>query len=271
MDNKYFRSSSPIGEPIKHLHTDGECCGILPHKSPAMNVTQLEDGWIWYCFRCQKGGKKHISSLAPAAYRAWINRPVIQPNQVVKQVELPIDFTENIPPIGKVWLYKYGITDEEIKYYNIGYSAYFGRVIMPVYEGEKLIFWIGRNIGEVTMTNPKYKTVKNYKRKNIYFKVEPEVDKIDGICIVEDALSAIKVGRHTVSYALIAAHVPDKLILDIRKRVPIIYLWLDPDKQDKMIKWVQRYTMMGVNIKMIVSDKDPKEYNNKQIIGYLND
>lgn len=269
ISDEYFRSDTPLGVTKKYRHI--EC--TPEHKAPALNVTRIDDGWIWYCFRCRKGGKKFISSLSPAQYKQWIKNKSIQPDLKVRTVKLPNDFSLILPSKGKVWFYKYGITDKEIKEYGMGYSKYYDRIILPVYNKDKLLFWLGRNLGLVTRENPKYRTVQNYKRKDLYFKIGST--NSNKVCIVEDIISAIKVGRQVPCYALLSAHVPDRLIknlLDKYGKSITLYLWLDYDKQDKMIQWLQRYkSLFNINIKIVVTIKDPKCYSNKEIKEFINE
>jgi len=266
-NNNIFDSSAPIGKPRRVRHY--EC---TPNDAvPAMNITRMNDGWVWYCFRCRKGGKKFLNSLSPKEFHKWMKYKDNQKSEIkTTEVTLPHDFTSNLSPQGKVWFYKYGVCDDEIKQYGIGYSPYMDRVILPVYRDSKLLFWIGRNVGGITKTNPKYSTVSGYKRKDIYF-ITGRFD--NSVCIVEDVISGIKVGRYMKCYTLISAHVPDRMIKNILDKYGngiTIYLWLDPDKIDKMIKWQQRYrSLFGADVRMIRADKDPKEFSNAMIRRFL--
>ena len=55
-----------------------------------------------------------------------------------KGIHLPKDFSKDIPSKAKHWLEKYNITDDEIDRFNFGWSESYQRLILPVYNDDKL-------------------------------------------------------------------------------------------------------------------------------------
>jgi hypothetical protein len=257
IDPVVFDVNSPLGVPQRHEHTCSK--GDRP-----LVVTKIENGWVYYCQRCRKGGKKSVKGLSPERSVEFYKKLHLKPENEVGEVRLPYDFTTDIPPAGKAWLYGWGLTDDDIEFYNIGYSEYYNRVIMPVYTAGELVYWQGRNLGEITRANPKYLNVRSKGRKNIYFRCVDQHTVRNHVVICEDILSGIRVGHVTDTYSLLSAHVTDDLILHL-SNYERIDLWLDPDKTIEMVDWMTRYQALGVNIGMVRSSHDPKWYSTAEI------
>ncbi len=88
--------------------------------------------------------------------------------------------TYDIPSSGLGWLYHNHIEDRDIKKWQIGYSPGLHRVILPVYQGDELIYWQGRFLGKPDkVKHPKYMNVHKQGRDNIYFwQLEMETKRI---------------------------------------------------------------------------------------------
>lgn len=255
LPEEYF-VNSPFGVPQRFRHP-----GCTPlYKDAGLVVTRYEDGWVWFCHRCRQGGRKRLNSLAPSRLLSFLQST----NLISKgpaDVCLPKDYTVDIPPAGLAWLYQYEINDAEILRYDIGYSPASHRVIFPVYQDGKLVFWIGRLVGQKpTAENPKY--FSPVPKKDIYFTIDR-----DGpvVAIVEDIISAIKVARVCAVVAVIAAYVPDQLVFSLLKNYQTVALWLDYDKTQKMFKVVMRQQMLGHDIFMVPTFKDPKCFPDNEI------
>jgi hypothetical protein len=48
-----------------------------------------------------------------------------------------------------------------------------------------------------------------------------------------------------------------------------INIWLDRDKAKQAVKIKNRFKGLGCNAKVIITDKDPKEYNTQEISTWL--
>lgn len=182
------------------------------------------------------------------------------------QIKLPHDFTNNIVKEGLIWLQKYDITNQDIITYNIGYSKRFNRVILPVYNEEgDLIYWQGRNLGKISKENPKYINLRNKGAKNVYFKSQQGCVEV---CIVEDILSAIKVGKVTDSIALLGSYFPADFI-KVCDNYNQVSIWLDNDKYFTAIDQSKRLALFNKKVRVIKTDLDPKEYSENDISHIL--
>jgi 5S rRNA maturation endonuclease (ribonuclease M5) len=128
-----------------------------------------------------------------------------------------------------------------------------------VYQKDELVFWQGRLLRDPSPGHPKYSNQFQAGRLGVYFTVEDI--KGERVVVVEDILSAIRVGKVCDCYALLSAHVSDAMIFALKAKYKEVMLWLDPDKAEKMTKWVMRYRSFGVNVRSIKTNRDPKFYN----------
>jgi hypothetical protein len=200
-------------------------------------------------------------------------------NKVTEKVDLPHDFEQmtdlddanTVPWAAYHWLWKYGIKEDDMLKYKIGYSKSYGRVVLPIYEyaevgdaiAKKLVGWVGREIKYSNKEErkkakvPKYLT-RSKKGKRRYFMT---FGRGDTVVICEDILSAIKINLATghTTVALLNATVGDDLLRWLRGRT--VYLWLDANMLAESVKRVERMRQFGINAKHVHTPKDPKEYN----------
>lgn len=261
-----YRHYDPIGVEVRFNHEE---CG---DKRSRLYVTRLANGWKYHCHNCapQCSGFYRLSGIpSPKETLDAVLKVTEKTNHFVGKVELPSDFTTRIPGTGLTWLYKYGITDEEIACYNFGYSRHLNRLVLPVYQDDVLIFWQGRNLGQVTKQNPKYLNIRS-KGRDAYFRVGcGGISLPNKLAIVEDILSAVKVGRICPSIALLGSYIPDSLTR-ILVKYQKVGIWLDPDKKKEAIRYAARYQkLLGKLVIPILTDKDPKDYTDAEIKGYI--
>ena len=237
--------------------------GCSEGKDKALTIIKTKWGWYVSCFRCKQKGVKAALNLSPDQVLRWQQVEVERENEEVPEIKLPGDYLPKVPAEGLAWLYSCGITDNDIKQYYIGFSPHRDRVILPMYEGDELVYWQGRYLGEPDMNHPKYTNQRKAVRHDLWFKV---VDKhSDVVVVVEDILSCIVVGKVVDCYALLNASVPDRLMWKLSKEYKRIVLWLDPDKHGAMDRWSVRYQSFGINVSIVKSDQDPKYYSKEEI------
>ena len=263
---EWFETSMPEGVWKRFRHPS-----CSEGKNKALAIAKTGQGWVWHCHRCEQHGFKSAENLSPQRTMDWIKSAKEKPQVYKRDIKLPEDFTVTIPLKGKAWLYGKGITDEQIKRYNFGYSSHYDRVILPVYEhiiAKKLIFWEGRYLGTPDRDHPKYMKVSESNRKDIYFIADG--NKSETVVLVEDILSAVRVGEVTDCYAMLYAFVPDIVVWTLSKLYKNIIIWLDPDKQSDMVDYVLRYRSFGLNVHIMISALDPKCYTAGEIERRVN-
>src|SRR5438445_2966640 len=108
-----------------------------------------------------------------------------------RAVYLPDDFTLTLPEIPLAWLRQYGITDQERQRYKIGWSD----------ENESLVFAAFDCFGNLLLVQfrsfrqgaPKYYT-RGFP-ESVYWTIQVGTDFGGAVCVVEDFVSCLRVGR----------------------------------------------------------------------------
>lgn len=278
----YLNSNAELNKAVRYDY----CPLCESHVSrKGFIVTRTTKGFLMWCHSCHKkkfvphgggimypaysecmrSGKKFLAKL-----RAMPEEQDIQNTVVV----LPPDFTTEIPTAARLWLHKYGITQEEIKQFKFGYSPRYERLILPVYdEAGTLVYWQGRYFG--TGNSPKYFNVRSTSRQEVWFDTISTGGDSNVIVLVEDIVSAIAVARSGVrAIALLGSYLMDSLTeylvsLSSLSNDRQVCVWLDPDKRSSCAQFAKRLVSFGVKARAVLSsDRDPKEYNVEDIRRY---
>jgi len=243
-----------------------ECSGCVGegHQN-GVQITRVSDGWTWWCYRCSHGGKLWDIGMAPADSLKRLNhmRRMLD-KKYSRKVELPEDFTTEIPSEFLQWLYSYELDHRDVIDYGMGYSPDHHRLIIPVYITGlyrnklalgKMIAWMGRSLTD-TKTNPKWHMVREFGIKYVYYALCDPFSKT--VVVVEDVVSAIKI--HRAGYnavALLTTYVPNELYVGLKGYN--VKVWLDPDAQIKSIKAVQKFVAFGIPAQHLKYHMDPKD------------
>lgn len=175
-------------------------------------------------------------------------------------LEFPMDFM----PLGSAlfakapisWLRRYGINDGEIKKWKLGWSNMRQLLIIPVYVDNEVVMWQGRSFGD----GQKYLT-QGMKRDILY----PVGNDESGVCImVEDFVSALRVGRQYQAAPLWGSDMSLGLIEKVADTFDVMGVWLDPDKTREAVRIALRASQY-IPTFVVVSALDPKDYDSVRI------
>jgi hypothetical protein len=260
----------------------------------SLMVTRKTDGWYFYCFRCQYQGFISDSSGGETKVKNTLERIKRKTTRVVEEVKLPLDFIpmhtkpsdaheEGVPWDAYHWLWDSGLDHQDIAQYNIGWSSYYQRVIIPCYdvalmepsgdEARKLMGWTGREVAYSSKKTRaeagvvKYLTKRAKGLKHVLFKaINPNSNVV---VLVEDCLSAMKLRKlgGVNAIALLTTYIPVSLIFELKNCD--VFIWLDGDMMAKSIKYVAKFRQLGVPVKFIHTPLDPKEYDQLSIYRFL--
>jgi Zn ribbon nucleic-acid-binding protein len=216
------------------------------------NLGVWEDGHKW-CFGC--GFYIPSSTLSIKSMEQLLDS-----KQENKLDALPYDVTTNIPKEPYGWLKKYSLTNEEIVNNNLLWSASKQMLIFPYKdESNEIVFWQGRYF---PARKPKvYTGGDNHHMVLLYSGTSPTND----VVVVEDPVSAIKVSRLLDCHPLFGSHLSIHRAAHLSRYYDNLILWLDQDKTKEMIKFAERYKFLFKNIKIISTEKDPKENSDEEL------
>lgn len=233
----------------------------------AMFVNHGPNGYSGYCNRC------HAKPFVPHGKRTFKELMEMrkleqeQAQELRAAVKLPYDFTLDIPVHAMLWLLKASITPYRARQMGIGYSEYFQRVILPIYQDGKLVYFQARAImpdQEIKYINPVVD------RSAIGYWVIPKGANNSRIIITEDILSAIRVGYHVPAMSALGTSLSVPLANQLTDRYQHITTWLDPDKAGiDGARGMRKLVGLTTPTSDILSEKDPKAYSDEEIVNYL--
>lgn len=250
------------GEYVMVRHDD--CDNGIDHKK-RLWIKRNNDGSInAYCHNCQASGFYRDNERVETTESMQEKMKITQTN-----VQLPTDFksgVDNIPPLGLVWLYRAGLTKEEVNKHGFGWSACNKRIIIPVYNGyNKLALYQGRSL-DMESNPPKYLTLKN-KSLPALFKLT-NFDKGD-IVVTEDVLSAIRCGRVKNSVSTMGVGMSDCVKAMMPTLGSRVLLFYDDDNSTVRSSTLQLKkdldNIMKHETVIIKTNVDPKEYSDKDL------
>lgn len=270
-----YRSQLKLNEEARYNHDE---CGDTKER---LYVRRTRQGYLFHCHNCAPkfSGFHRASDLpSPSETLRLVQEQSKQEPKPVTEKGLPSDMISELPQSAWLWLDKYDITNEEKEFYGFGYTPRYNRLAMPITSRDGLVGWQGRALGD---TKPKYMTFINGTPKRFWFdsrhgiKSHRDWKSSRKIILVEDIISAIKVGREVRAIALLGSYVREELVVwmkEVQKALPDkqFSLWLDPDKYAESLRIVQRLRSMGINISVISTQTDPKDCEADQIRMIVN-
>lgn len=218
------------------------------------------------CFRCgyTESQSKGIQTLAELQRIKDLN------DATTKELpmELPHDYTEELPRHARAWLFAAGVTPSVYKEYRIGYSASLDRVVLPVFDDFGTLIWYQCR-ALLKGQKPKY-IQPSRDRSEVLYKGHRGSSGNTRAVIVEDILSAIRVGKHIDTYSLLGTKITPSQATSLSsyKRVTT---WLDPDTAGRRGAYKIRKALgLLTDVDNIITDVDPKELSDEDIIKCLN-
>ena len=217
------------------------------------NLARYADGGA-YCFNCGY-------FILPNGISALSKEVQKDPDTI----SLPGGVSQVLPQRALDWLYKYSLTDHDIKLNNILWSEYHQRIIFPIIISNNLKGWIGRSVEPDVV--PKVFT------RGALHEVTYIIGNLSShtIVLVEDIISAIRVAG-TFEYSvlpLFGSHVSTRRMLILRRYYDNIVIWLDKDKEKEAVKFAQKAREFGIKARTVITDYDPKTYSDSEIQSFL--
>lgn len=213
-----------------------------------------------YCFGCGWGIR---------GYRGYSLRELRQrldqqeKSRGSSPVPLPDDFSFDLPPPVLAWIKQYGITDRELDDNRIGWSFRAQYLIFPVFDiFGNLVLWQGRYFGP-NAKHPKYFTAGL--PETVFHYLGLIGDYSGAVCVVEDFVSAVKVGRVIPASPLCGSTLSVQRIAKMSDQFKNLYIWLDKDKHVYSLRARWRASAYFENVRTITTDLDPKGNSDAKI------
>lgn len=190
-------------------------------------------------------------------------------------VALPADYSLVLRQDAGAWLAKYGITDDERMRFKIGWSDIYESLVLPAFDvSGNLLLCQRRYFGMESY--PKYIT-KGFP-ESVVWTTHPRVvdtrsdprDTYNGtLVLTEDFVSAVKVGREFEASPLWGSSLSLGQIKRLADRWEELVLWLDFNKTKEAMKYRLKAAPYFNAVRVVATEKDPKDYDTKQIRDFL--
>lgn len=205
-------------------------------------------------------GSKHCYSCGFHQFpKTYVKQNVNESLRTEDKKVLPYDFSRDIPARAWKWLLQYGLG---YKYWEpyCGYSEKDERLIITV--GTPMEFSQGRYMGEDTSKRKWYCYGDAHKTAHMFG--NPETS--NGIVLVEDVISAHKVGQITSCISLFGTNIFDSVVSTLRLYRKPVTMWLDHDQQTHARKRAVRLSMLtGCEVNFVFTKQDAKELSSNEI------
>ena len=227
----------------------------------SMLISHDLKGRAAHCFRCGFHGfiPHGFQRIADLMRRA----KEFKEQSEGKELVLPSDYTLVVPPRARAWYLQYGITAELAELYGIGYTEYFDRVVLPVYEDGELHAVQMRAVD--ADVKPKYLNPSAIPIQDVLF--ESEEGSSDWGVLVEDILSCIKVGQVISASSSLGTKMSDARTWKVSEKYKNCFVWYDSDLAGRTgaRKAIAKLELLGVNCLNVKTPKDPKCYTRREI------
>ena len=219
-----------------------------------MIVSRNARGISYWCHRCHtKGWLPTERSLAERI--AALREATEWDGTAQQSLELPgpgkFD-PQDWPDQPRVWLYKAGFSNDEIRRHGWYWNPRMERVILPVKVDGKTIYWQGRGFDPARpkALNP------TVNREGLVAKY----GRGDWIALTEDMLSAAKVGGVSEAWALLGTVLSYSTALALSEAGRPVLLMLDDDPAGRRgaAEAAKTLNLLGVRNHQVYFGKDPK-------------
>lgn len=222
------------------------------------NLARYMDGSAW-CFGCHY---RERADRIPVINDKWLEKEEDDERTVRLDDDLCYDYAGHVVE----WLARYGISVQEAIKHGWKYSP----------KRDQLVFIFADADGNVACTQAR-NFAKGAKRK--YFNQGSALHVLpifrtgtwnDGartpIVVVEDAVSAARIGRQSDAIPCLGSYMPKSKLNALRLLgYEEMVVWLDADKLKEAREIADQAKWLGFKTKVVYTELDPKEYDDSTI------
>lgn len=221
-----------------------------------------DTGWSLYCFRCGKVVEFEPYpelSLQEKLTKLKAARNADEYHESSTALPEPANFDlSSWPTTHRAWLHRAGLFNSDIESLGIYYNPVTDRVVLPVVSDGKVCYWQARGFD---------KTRAKYLNPRV---ADPPCAKFGSgpyIVLVEDFLSAYRVGQHAEAWALLGTALKAGALAALLSDPRPVAVWLDPDAAGRTKGRQAALTLRtyGKAVRILASDADPKLLSSSQI------
>lgn len=230
-------------------------------------VSKDAGGASAWCFRCSEGGFiKDRLPLAERIARAAARDDADADAKCLVTMPDGEPDPQAWPRHARLWVYKAGLSNQELMRLGFRYSERMDRVVMPVTDDDGVIvFWQARGFSK---DRPKY-LAPAVDRTGLAAKYGRGLGNL--LVLTEDILSAVKVGRQCEAWCIMGTSLDDTMALAIARDGRRVVIALDPDPAGRRGagEAFKKLSILGVKAQAAYMQHDPKLHSNKEIEQWL--
>jgi hypothetical protein len=175
-------------------------------------------------------------------------------------VSLPEDASTELHLDAIQWLSRYGLGGAEILRANLRWSPSWQQLLFPFYDEDGNLCCVqAKNFNPKRASKAKYYNVGDKSEHTTLF------GNTDTVVLVEDCVSAIKVGMVETGYPLLGTSISRERLAWLVDRFKRIVVWLDRDKWREARDIADSARFLGVLSNTVFTELDPKEYSLDEI------
>lgn len=227
-------------------------------KEGSLSVSKREGILLWQCHRAScgfkgaSGGHRSQSKyLKELPTRGTVGRWIAAESEMVDE------------PTRQLLASQYGITENHISKYSIGWDPNTERLVLPVEDVRS------ERLGVVlrSLKGEKPKTLTHTEKDAIAWYVNTDTPDI---IIVEDQLSAIRASDYLTSVALLGTHLNENRVSEIRRASGNgrVYLALDGDAWATAVKYAILYRNQ-LKLQLVKLNKDLKNQTDEELSNLI--
>jgi DNA primase len=235
--------------------------------SPTLLISHDRDKWSGWCFRCHESvfEFKPKESFAERIQRQREEAAADEAAAYSTTLPKPINTDiESWPIEARLWLLKASVGRSNIAPLGAYYHKPTNRVVLPVFDGRRLVYWQARSIDG---REPKY--------------LGAAIDKthitarygVGDPVLTEDILSAYRVGETGVAMgtAILGTSLNDKVLARLIAEARPVTVWLDPDGAGREAARgiTDRLDLVGLEHRQIITSRDPKLLSKGELTSLL--
>jgi hypothetical protein len=220
---------------------------------------------------CYRDGSAHCFSCHYHVHGGVFNRHSSKElvDHGAKSV-LPFDFTREVPTHAWKWVLQYGLP---YSYWQgrVGYSPAEGRLVFTV--GQPVAFSIGRLVEEREGNHAARRKWYVWGNSHNHCEIINEgSDQTAPIVLVEDLISAHKVGQVATCIPLFGTNIHKPHLYYLMQAGRPVKMWLDKDQEGNVRKKaLGLQALINNSVDVVLTTSDPKEYTSTQIKEILSD
>lgn len=176
-------------------------------------------------------------------------------------IRFPDDATRSIAPVAAAWLHSFGITGYEAIRAGIKWSPSWEQLCIPFYDRDGQLCCIqSKNFNHKRASKAKYYNIGNKDESFTRYGTRGTT-----LVLVEDTLSALKIGRQSVSMPLLGTSISKNKLAALRPFYEELIVWLDSDKWREARAIADAAALLGFKTSSRYTEYDPKTYTDEQI------